>query len=92
MRPTAPQVRNLAPPEWVSSADHLTRCLRRRRGSRRQVVEQSMLTTEWVAQCSAGRVYDRGWDERDMAGMNKNFPAGVMHMPVVRFTEQDAIS
>ena len=39
----------------------------------------------------AGRVDDGGWDEVDVAGVDEDFPAGVMHMPMVRFAEQYAV-
>jgi hypothetical protein len=55
------------------------------------VVEQSMLATEWLAQRSAGPVYDRGWDKSDVAVLDEDFPAGVVHVPMVGFAE-DAIS
>ncbi len=44
-----------------------------------------ILATEWVAQWSAGRVYSGGWDELDVAVVDEDFPAGVMHVPMVRF-------
>ncbi|MGB7798174.1 MAG: hypothetical protein WBL53_18235 [Pseudonocardiaceae bacterium] len=38
----------------------------------------------------AGRVDDGGWDEFDVAGVDEDFPAGVMHVPMVGVAEQYA--
>lgn len=44
-----------------------------------------MSAAEWVAEWSAGRVYDCGWEELDVAAVDENFPTSSMHVPVVRF-------
>jgi hypothetical protein len=49
------------------------------------------LAAEWVVQWGAGGVYDRGWDEFDVAMVDEDFPTSVVHVPVVSFTEQDTI-
>ena len=50
-----------------------------------------MLATEWVAQWSAGGVYDRGWDEFDVARVDEDFPAGPMHVPMMSFAQENAV-
>ncbi len=60
---------------------------RLRRLSQGRPVQQSMLATERVAQWSAGRVYDRGWDEFDVARVDEDFPAG----PMMGFTQENAV-
>ncbi len=44
------------------------------------------LAAKWVVQWGAGPVDDLGWDEVDVAVANEDFPAGVVHVPMVRFT------
>ena len=42
---------------------------------------------EWCA----GGIYDCWWDEFDVAVVDEDFPTGVMHVPMMGFTEQDEI-
>ena len=42
-------------------------------------------------QWRAGRVYDCGWDEFDVAVVDKDFPTRSMHVPVVSFTQKHAV-
>ena len=42
-------------------------------------------------QWRAGRVYDCGWDEFDVAVVDKDFPTSSMHVPVVSFTQKHAV-
>ena len=56
-------------------------------GENRRCCRFYRLETEW----GAGGIDDRGWDEFDVVVVDEDFPAGVVHVPMVRFAEQDAI-
>jgi hypothetical protein len=39
-----------------------------------------------------GSVDDRWWDEVDVAGVDEDFPAGIVHVAVVRLTQENAVT
>ena len=42
------------------------------------------LAAEWVMEWRASGVDDGWWDEVDVVGVDEDFPAGVVHVAVVR--------
>jgi hypothetical protein len=50
-----------------------------------------ILAAEWVAQRRAGGVDNLGWNEFDVAVVDEDVPTGVMHVPMMRFAQQDAV-
>src|SRR6476646_10095275 len=63
----------------------------RHRGSAGTWPARLTSAAKWIAQRRAVRVDDCWWDELDVAVVDEDFPAGVVYVPMMRFTEQHAV-
>ena len=60
-------------------------------GENRRCCRFYRLATLWVVLWGAGGVDDCGWDEFDVAVVDKDFPTSSMHVTVVSFTQKHAV-